>query len=922
MNLPAASPQIFLKRYWFVFLLLGILLIGYHVRVLPARFNEIQGLDELHIYAMSEYVLNNNLGLPERDYMRHSPFGVDTLQVESLAPIYTPVLLYLLIFQFTGLSYYSFALIYPAVMGAIASIIMFFIGRELHNKYTGIFAALFTATIPAFITRTSAGEIEKEAVFAVSGLMALLFFIMAYKRGSWKHSALYSSLAGIFFIYSMMASAQIRFLMIIISLFAVILLLLNRPQKLMPSYMPAMAITVAGNFIIPNSPVNISIVIATASVMLFVALRYAAEKWNLIRKESLVYFSPALFFAAFIALIILSNFVQAAAEISHTAYELITLAQPSAIGYTVAENQPGSTGSMVQQAGAPFVGNAVPPFGPMAWASIWLFSIFGMAFAGYKLVKTRDLLWLFPLLWLAASAHAVLFQIRLLFLFGPVASLAAGLFAGTAARHLYSEPSGEGTKAVPSIWIIIAGAAGFGIGLVIQRLTEIPFVAAFFVGALMLLLHYIHISGRAARKISLLTLSIAAAFAALWSLAILNPFLAAGFAFASLALFLEFLPEGSKYRKIENMNTSEILYYTAAAGFFLISLFFSFQTPGLSLYTLNFWQTQLQFTILTITLLAISALLLLAQVFSKMRGINLRPRIMVIIIISAFLTLLNYGNSFAYSANIGPTICFTYDSRFLIDGQRCLDTDSSGRIIRYAQGQPWYDAMTFLRENTTEGSSVLSWWDFGYWFQVRGKRPSISDGGQGPRKEIADWFTADANNWTAFEPWLKEKYKVDYILMDFTLPGKYGAITAIETDGKSVQTAVELRENTSARYEQNGITVLEYCCLSGGQRPLSVLLFVQGNNMVLPPAIVFTGSSQTLGVIDELCTQQGIVNFQNVTGDIGGCIALTDFGIFYLPEPMQKTIFSRLMFMDGFGLPVKKEYDNKSPARIIIYKML
>ena len=41
----------------------------------------------------------------------------------------------------------------------------------------------------------------------------------------------------------------------------------------------------------------------------------------------------------------------------------------------------------------------------------------------------------------------------------------------------------------------------------------------------------------------------------------------------------------------------------------------------------------------------------------------------------------------------------------------------------------WDKAMTFMRENTAKESVILSWWDFGYWFQLKSERASNLDGG-------------------------------------------------------------------------------------------------------------------------------------------------------------------------------------------------
>ena len=70
--------------------------------------------------------------------------------------------------------------------------------------------------------------------------------------------------------------------------------------------------------------------------------------------------------------------------------------------------------------------------------------------------------------------------------------------------------------------------------------------------------------------------------------------------------------------------------------------------------------------------------------------------------------------------------------------------------------------------------------------------------------------------------------------------------------------------------------------------------------------------------INDICTSSGVTSVGNRNDTIGGCAAITSFGIFYIPEESKNTIFSRLMFMDGSGLPLEKVFDNNV---IKIYKV-
>lgn len=281
------------------------------------------------------------------------------------------------------------------------------------------------------------------------------------------------------------------------------------------------------------------------------------------------------------------------------------------------------------------------------------------------------------------------------------------------------------------------------------------------------------------------------------------------------------------------------------------------------------------------------------------------PYYLPLIIFLILLVSINVANAYKYSRQIGPSICFPKE------GEKCLSID--GENVYYAKNQPWYQAMDFLRYNTTEGSSVISWWDFGYWFQTRGMRPSISDGGHGPRYKVAIWFTADMKNWSDFESWLIEERKVDYILMDYTLPGKYAAISAIATNGEGTVGIIQFEK--SRIFPKGNKTVYEF---RSGQ--YAIWIPIQNGNIAGTPMFLTSQGEQYIqnGYINDVCTTNGIIVTEEKSPDIGGCVAISNFGVFYIPPQAEHTIFTSLMFMDGYSLPVKKVFDN---ALIKIYSL-
>lgn len=97
--------------------------------------------------------------------------------------------------------------------------------------------------------------------------------------------------------------------------------------------------------------------------------------------------------------------------------------------------------------------------------------------------------------------------------------------------------------------------------------------------------------------------------------------------------------------------------------------------------------------------------------------------------------------------------------------------------------QQWQYAMSWVRNSTVPGSIFVHWWDYGYWIQTIGQRPTVTDGGH----LIEFWdhttarylMTAESEK-TALQ--LCKAYNVSYILFDSTDIGKYGAFASIGSD--------------------------------------------------------------------------------------------------------------------------------------------
>jgi hypothetical protein len=235
--------------------------------------------------------------------------------------------------------------------------------------------------------------------------------------------------------------------------------------------------------------------------------------------------------------------------------------------------------------------------------------------------------------------------------------------------------------------------------------------------------------------------------------------------------------------------------------------------------------------------------------------------------------------------------------------------------------------MGFLRDSTPPNSVILSWWDFGYWFQSRGNRTSMADGGNlggayhHRDYDIADWFTSPAAAWDGenrtlgyyFDDIAHHNFTM-YILMDYTLPGKYGAISKISSRGSDVVGFLQFSQ--SGNFQQDNRTIVEFKA-----DPYALWVpFDNNSNVVGSPMLLTSQGNQYYSkvYVNDLCTTKGIIHVGDESPKLGGCVALSSVGVFFIPEVAEKNMFVNLMFMDGYNLPVEKVFDNQW---IKIYKV-
>ena len=105
---------------------------------------------------------------------------------------------------------------------------------------------------------------------------------------------------------------------------------------------------------------------------------------------------------------------------------------------------------------------------------------------------------------------------------------------------------------------------------------------------------------------------------------------------------------------------------------------------------------------------------------------------------------------------------------------------NSGKYTGPSANEQWQNSMAWVRENTPKGSIFAHWWDYGYWVQYLGERPTISDGGHcvGHWDHfVGRYILTTPYPETALS--MMKAHNVSYLLIDQTEIGKYPAYSTI-----------------------------------------------------------------------------------------------------------------------------------------------
>jgi len=247
----------------------------------------------------------------------------------------------------------------------------------------------------------------------------------------------------------------------------------------------------------------------------------------------------------------------------------------------------------------------------------------------------------------------------------------------------------------------------------------------------------------------------------------------------------------------------------------------------------------------------------------------------------------------------------------------------------------WQSAMEWTRNNTDKGDVFVHWWDYGYWIQSLGKRPTVTDGGHSGGDQadhyIGRYVLTTPNAGSALS--YMKTWNVSYLLIDQTDLGKYPAYSSIGGGAEDTQDRyasipvmvadpkqiIETANGTviiyqggmplfeDVLYEENG---KEIFLPSGKAAVIGLIVKVKKNNQFEQPQAVYVYNGvQTKIPIRYVYYNGALIDFKNGLDAVIDVIPSFDgSGInplgsaIYLSQKVSKSLFAQLFLLDdAFG---------------------
>ncbi len=244
-----------------------------------------------------------------------------------------------------------------------------------------------------------------------------------------------------------------------------------------------------------------------------------------------------------------------------------------------------------------------------------------------------------------------------------------------------------------------------------------------------------------------------------------------------------------------------------------------------------------------------------------------------------------------------------------------------GSSVGGSPNQAWMENLDYMRTETPVDSVILSWWDYGYWFEAIGGRAAIADGGNWGHMEIfgidgkinfplADFLTA--TNTSRHMDWL-ESLSVDYVVLDSTMIGKYSAVSTIHNRGGQPNAMQTFDCRTQQR--SFGGQQRQVCQQRQANNRTYIVYAARGAEFLVPvdqdlgtpdaPPLLRT--SQGTARVAHFCSTDGYREYDTSGRSVPGCVAWHPLRqqrqIVFIPQEVMRSTLVKLYVMDGYGLP-------------------
>ena len=198
------------SRVFKIFILLLTVLVAIFIRLQPLKYGAfINEFDPYSYYFCTSYIVEQVenkgiLGLCDFFSWHQNrtwyPYGVDMWKAYHPVHPYFGAFVYFFL-RFIGLNIclVEVAIYLPVAIAAITVIIMYFVGKEFGGELTGFLSALFYATSPAVIPRTTLGWYDTEMLGMPMMILSFYFYALSLRENiNTKRRLLFGFLSGIF----------------------------------------------------------------------------------------------------------------------------------------------------------------------------------------------------------------------------------------------------------------------------------------------------------------------------------------------------------------------------------------------------------------------------------------------------------------------------------------------------------------------------------------------------------------------------------------------------------------------------------------------------------------------------------------------------------------------------------------------------